>query len=214
MPDFSLPLPPDAVVDPHGFWAERTGLPDDDNVDAARFIHTPDGWTFRDHVLIEWQQLGSTSHRRVSERDLQLSVTVSEQPDQAGVPRLTVDLHASLMRYERDAVVQRAQDGQPCDLGKGWARATLQWSLRLQFVATAGGRANVVCHARRPPPVTDAGRTGAYIVSDPLTHLLNMPRLTHAWEHGDAGLPAVRDGLVSRLAAAIEPMLDDPYEHV
>jgi hypothetical protein len=211
LPDFSTMLPGNAIVDQGGSAIERSGAT---AADAARFVATPGGWSRRDHVLLEWQLAGGTSHRRVSEQDLQYHLTTSREPDQAGVSRLTVDLQASLMRYERDAVTQQARDGRLCDLGKGWARATLQWSLRLQVVVTGDGRANIVSHARCPPPVTDAGRSGAYIVSDPLPHLLNMPRLVHGWEHGAAGLPAVQDQLVSRLAAAIEPVLDDPHEHV
>jgi hypothetical protein len=60
--------------------------------------------------------------------------------------------------------------------------------------------------------VLDGGRAGTYIVSDPLGHLLNPVRLVHGWDHGPAGLSAVQDQLVSRLAAAIEPTLAS-HEH-
>lgn len=210
LPDYAQALPPGAVIDQEGAVCEKSG---GGGTDPARFVRTPVGWTYRDHVLLQWQQPGDITHLRESEQDLQYSVTVSQQPDMAGVPRLTVDLHGSMMRYERDAVSQAVPDGQPADLGKGWARATLQWSLRLQLVVGTGGRVNVVSRARKSAPVTDAGKTGAYIVADPLAHLLNLPRLMHGWEHGNASLAAVQDYLVSRLAAAIEPVLAN-HEHV
>ncbi len=210
LPDYAQALPAGAIVGQDGVVDEKTG---GGGTMPARFIRTPVGWTYRHHTLLEWQQPGDVTHERESEQDLQYSVTISQQPDMAGVPRLTVDLHGSLMRYERDVVTQEIADGQSADVGKGWARATLQWSLRLQLVVGTGGRVNVVSRARKSPPVTDAGKAGAYIVADPLAHLLNLPRLMHGWEHGNASLAAVQDYLVSRLAAAIEPVLAN-HEHV
>ena len=157
---------------------------------------------WRDHAVRSWRTDGPVAHRRLSELEHRYDVTVSEQPDMAGVPRLTVDLQALQTRYERDAV----QEG-GCDLGAGWARLTLRWSLRLQLVVTATGRANVVTRVNRMAPRADAGRTGPYISADPLARLMDVRRLAREWEQGGAGLGAVRDQLVSRLAAAIEPPL-------
>lgn len=208
LPDFRQSLHECAELDPDGGMDEKSG-----GGAVAAFTGSDQGWTYRDHVLLKWQKRGEFSHQRESEQDLQYSVVISRQPDMAGEPRLTVDLHASLMRYERDAVSQHDGDRVVCDLGKGWARVTLQWSLRLQLVVTADGRANVISRVKNAAPVTDTGRIGAYIASDPLARLLNMQRIAHAWEHGAAGLAAVQDQLVSRLAAAIEPVLGDD-EHV
>lgn len=173
----------------------------------ARFVEGKAGWHYRDHVLLSWKQPGATSHARESEQDLQFSVVLSEQPDMAGIPRLTVDIHGSLMRYEWDSVSQTLPDGRSLHLGKGWARATLQWSLRVQCIAGADGRVHVVARPRKAPPVMDARTAGAYIVSDPLQHLMNIQRISHQWEHGTVGLGAVQGVLVARLAAAIEPVL-------
>ena len=205
--DYALILPAGAVAtgqgsinDKSGVYASNTGL-------RARFVRTPNGWLYGDHVLLQWQQPGDVSHQRESEQDLQYGVAVSEQPDMAGVPRLTVDIHGSLMRYERDAVSQTLARGRQADLGRGWARVTLHWALQLQLIVDGNGRANLISRTRKSAPVADAGKSGGYIASDPLAHLLHLQRLTHAWDHGSAGLTAVQDYLVSRLAAAIEPSL-------
>ncbi len=186
---------------------ERSGVHGADTGRRARFVRTADGWFYGHHVLRKWQQTGEWCHQRESEHDLQYGVTVGEVPDPTGVPRLTVDVHGSLMRYERDAVSQLLAGGRHADLGTGWARASLHWSLRLQLIVDGGGRANLVNQARSVAPVTDAGKTGPYIASSPLDHLLQPTRLLHTWEHGAASLAAVQDYLVSRLAAAIEPAL-------
>jgi len=207
LPDYALVLPPGSVAtgqgsinDKSGVYASNTGL-------RARFVRTPNGWLYGDHVLLQWQHPGDVSHERQSEQDLQYGVSVSEQPDMAGVPRLTVDLYGSLMRYERDAVSQSLGRGRHADLGRGWARVTLHWALQLQLIVDGNGRANLISRARKSAPVADAGKSGGYIASDPLAHLLHLQRLTHAWDHGSASLGAVQDYLVSRLAAAIEPAL-------
>ena len=210
-PDYAQTLPAGSVAngqgsinDKSGVYASATGL-------RARFVRTPNGWLYGDHVLLQWQQPGDVCHERESEQDVQYGVSVSQQPDMAGVPRLTVDIYGSLMRYERDAVSQTLGRGQQADLGRGWARATLHWALQLQVIVDGSGRANLISRARKSAPVADAGKSGGYIASDPLAHLLHLQRLTHAWDHGSAGLAAVQDYLVSRLAAAIEtPLSRDP----
>jgi hypothetical protein len=201
----TMVLPPEAVPDPLGSERERSGLAEGTTcprTGEARFVRTNRGWTWRDHALLAWPTDGPVAHRRHSELEHRYDVIVSEQPDMAGVPRLTVDLHALQTRYERDAV----RNGD-LDLGAGWARLTLRWSLRLQLVVTAAGRVNVVTRVNRMAPRTDAGRTGPYISADPLARLLDVRRLARDWEQGGASMGAVRDQLVSRLAAAIEPPL-------
>ncbi|MBB3221372.1 hypothetical protein [Pseudoduganella umbonata] len=200
-----LVLPREAVVDTLASERERSGTPAGMScqpADEPRFVRTSRGWTWRDHASLAWHTDGPVAHRHLSELEHRYDVIVSEQPDMAGVPRLTVDLHALQSWYERDAV----QDGD-CDLGSGWARLTLRWSLRLQLVVTAAGRANVVTRVNQMAPRTDTGRTGPYISADTLARLLDVRRLTREWERGGASLGAVRDQLVSRLAAAIEPPL-------
>lgn len=197
----ALALPAGAVIDPLASECERSGAGDE-----SRFVRTKRGWTWRNHALLSWRMEGGVSHRRQSELEHRYDVIVSEQPDMAGVPRLTVDIHAVQTRYERDAVAEGR-----CDLGAGWARLTLRWSLRLQLVLTAAGRANVVVRATRTPPRADAGRAGPYISADPLARLLDVRRLARDWNHGGASLGAVQEQLVSRLAAAIEPPLAHPH---
>ncbi|UGQ48900.1 hypothetical protein [Massilia endophytica] len=173
----------------------------------AVFVPGKNGWHYHDHVLLSWKDGGELVHSRQSEQDLRFGIVLSEQPDMAGTDRLTVDINASLMRYEWDSVGQRLPDGRATHLGKGWARVTLQWSLRVQCIAGADGRVHVVARPRKSAPVMDARTLGAYLVSDPLQHLMNMPRITHGWEHGAASMAAVQGVLVARLAAAIEPVL-------
>jgi hypothetical protein len=194
----ALALPPGAIADASASETEHSGMPGSE----PGFVRTKRGWTWRDHTLLAWRTDGAVKHQRVSEMEHRYDVIVSEQPDMAGLPRLTVDLHAVQTRYERDAVA----DG-TIDLGAGWARLTLRWSLRLQLVVTAAGRANVVARATRVPPRSDAGRTGPYIGADPVARLLDVRALVREWDRGGAGLAAVQEQLVSRLAAAIETPL-------
>jgi hypothetical protein len=99
-------------------------------------------------------------------------------------------------------------DGASCDLGAGWARLTLRWSLRLQLVVTAAGRANVVTRAQRAAPRTDAGRTGYLHHRRPAGPPVGRAAAgARVGAGGGASLGAVQDQLVSRLAAAIEPPL-------
>lgn len=202
-----LVLPAAAIVDAPGSETGRPGVSTGAWGEPG-FVRTDRGWTWRDHALLAWRTEGPVAHQRMSEQERRYDIHVSEQPDMAGVPRLTVDLHALRTRYERDAV----QDG-ACDLGAGWARLTQRWSLRLHLVATAAGRVNVVTRVNRPAPCMDAGRRGAWPGADPLARLLDVRRLTREWEQDGAGLGAVRDQLVSRLAAAIEPPLARHVPH-
>lgn len=193
----ALTLPAGAIVDA----CDRESWQSDFAEDGPMFVRTQRGWAWRDHALLAWRTDGAVKHERISELEHRYDVIVSEQPDMAGILRPTADLHAVQMRYERDAVPA------PVDLGTGWARLTLRWSLRLQLVVTAAGRANVIARATRVPPRADAGRSGPYISADPLAHLIDAGRLARDWDRGAAGLAAVQDQLVSRLAAAIETPL-------
>ncbi|GGY48320.1 hypothetical protein [Pseudoduganella albidiflava] len=197
----ALALPPAAVADPLGSESGRSGVPEGVWGEPC-FVATDRGWTWRDHALLAWRTGGALAHQRISEQERRYDIYLSEQPDMAGVPRLTVDLHALQTCYERDAITEGA-----CDLGAGWARLTQRWSLRLQLIVTAAGRVNVITRASRPAPRMDAGRSGPWPGADPLARLLDVRRLTRDWEQGGASLGAVRDQLVSRLAAAIEPPL-------
>ncbi|QBE65703.1 hypothetical protein [Pseudoduganella lutea] len=194
-----LPLPAAAIVEASDSETGHVGEP--------RFVRTSQGWTWREHALLAWRTAGPMAHRRISEQEHRYDVIVSQQPDMAGRLRLTVDLHALRNRYERDTVSHALASGATHDLGTGWARLTLRWSLRLQLVLTAAGRANVVTHARRVAPRADAGRTGPYVSGDPFSRLLDARRIERDWEQGSTSLGVVKDQLVSRLAAAIEPPL-------
>lgn len=205
-------LPPGTIGNPSDSEWSRSGV-SDGAAGEPRFTRTSRGWTWQDRSLVSWQTDGPLTHRRTSEQEQRYDVLLSRQPDMAGVPRLTVDLHAVRTSYERDAVAQRGADGETLDLGAGWARLTLRWSLRLQLVVTSAGRANVVSCARRVAPHADAGRSGPYVTADPLGRLLDVRCLARNWERGAASLGAVQDQLVSRLAAAIEPPLARQAHH-
>src|SRR5215217_6778647 len=126
-----LPLPAAAIVEARDSETGHAG--------ERRFVRTSQGWCWREHALLAWRTAGPMAHRRVSEQEHRYDVIVSEQPDMAGLPRLTVDLHALRTRHERDTVSQALAGGATHDLGTGWARLTLRWSLRLQLVVTATG---------------------------------------------------------------------------
>lgn len=175
----------------------------------AVFVPTASGWSYRDHVLLHWHEAGRNSRGRESEQDLQYNVAVLTQPDAAGVPRLTVELQGALMRYEWERV---NQDLLPFRkniyMGKGWARARLQWSVRLQFVAGADGRIGIVSSVRKAPPVTDSGVVGIYVVSDAFAHLMPMNKIAADWEGNGASLAALEAAVLAPLAAAAGAMFD------
>ncbi len=175
----------------------------------ALFVPNATGWHYRDHVLLHWHEGSSHAHDRESEQDVQFSVVVSTLPDGAGVPRLTVDLTSSMMRYEWDRVNQKlAPFKRKIYMGKGWARATLQCSLRLQFVPGAqGGIALKVC-AKKAPPVTDSGVMGMYVVSDAFAHLMNINKISNDWDSNAVSLAVLQDGLVAELGAAAATLFE------
>lgn len=174
-----------------------------DNGVRAQFVANSGGWGYRDHVLLHWREGNRLSHVRESEQDLQFSVTVSSQPDSMGVPRLTVDLYSSLMRYEWDRASQKmALFNRKVNLGKGWARSTMHWAMRLQFLADDLGAIRVTVTPKRSPAATDSGVVGMYMVSDALGHLLNMNKLSNEWEGNPASLGAVQQEVVAGFSVA------------
>ncbi|UMR29819.1 hypothetical protein MJ904_22720 [Massilia sp. MB5] len=178
------------------------------NKERAVFTPTSNGWNYRDHVLLHWQEEGKTSHDRESEQDLQFNITHSAPLDDKGVARPTVVVHGLLTRYEWDRVNQDLAPGRSrVYMGKGWARATLQWSLCLEFVAR--GHIGIQMRARKSLPVTDSGVGGMYIVSDPLLHLLNMHRIGTAWDGNACSLAAVQQEIVIPLESAFAAALQN-----
>ncbi|WP_154667968.1 hypothetical protein [Pseudoduganella violaceinigra] len=176
------------------------------NGERARFIRNSNGWTYRDHVLLNWQEANRTLHDRESEQDLRYTVNLGRQSGPDGVSRPTLDIGGVLGRYEWDSVKQELPlSRQRSYMGKAWARATLQWSLRLQWHAE-DGRVGVASLARKGMPATDAGTTGIYVVSDPLPHLLNVQRINLWWEGNAASLSSVQQDIAGSLAAATGDM--------
>jgi hypothetical protein len=169
----------------------------------AGFVPTRAGWQFRDHVLLHWQEANRTLHDRESEQDVHCTLALSSQPGEDGRAHPTLDIISTLTRYEWDSVKQELPASrQRAYMGKAWARATLQWSLRLQWVAGADGHIRMTVQERKSMPRTDAGTTGIYVVSDPLPHLINVHRMGQWWDNHPASLVPVRDELAAPMAAA------------
>jgi hypothetical protein len=180
-----------------------------DNGARAVFVANAGGWGYRDHVLLHWREGNRLSHVRESEQDLQFSVTLSTQPDNLGVPRLTVDLYSSVMRYEWDRASQKmALFNRKINMGKGWARCTMHWSLRLQFVAGEDGVIRLKLAGKKAPVATDSGVVGMYVVSDALAHLLNMNKLSNDWDNSPAGLLALQDEVAGPLGEAATALFE------
>jgi hypothetical protein len=169
----------------------------------AEFVPTRAGWQYRDHVLLHWQEANRTLHDRESEQDVHCTLALATQPGEDGRPHPTLDIIATLTRYEWDSVKQELPASrQRTYMGKAWARATLQWSLRLQWLPAGDGRVRMTLQERKGMPRTDAGTTGIYVVSDPLPHLINVHRICQWWDNHAASLVPVRDELAEPLAAA------------
>lgn len=203
LPDYrNLRVAPDVGLNRDESFNEKSGVSATlDNAVRAVFVANAGGWGYRDHVLLHWREGNRLSHVRESEQDLQFSVTVSTQPDGMGVPRLTVDLYSSLMRYEWDRASQKmALFNRKVNLGKGWARSTMHWSLRLQFVPDEHGVVRLAAHGKRAPAATDSGVVGMYVVSDALAHLLNMNKLTNDWEGNPASLASLQQTVVAEFS--------------
>ncbi len=207
LPDYVASRDGVSQVNPQNCQNEKSGVDATlTNGERARFVRTSNGWTYRDHVLLNWQEANRTLHDRESEQDLQCMVTMGRQAGPDGVPRPTIDISSVLGRYEWDSVKQELPlSRQRSYMGKAWARATLQWSLRLQW-QVENGRVGVASLARKGVPATDAGTTGIYVVSDPLPHLLNVQRINLWWEGNAASLAAVQQDIAGFLATATGDM--------
>ena len=207
LPDYVTSREGVAQVNPQACQNEKSGVEANmSNGERARFVRNSNGWTYRDHVLLNWQEANRTLHDRESEQDLQCMVTMGRQAGPDGVPRPTLDISSVLGRYEWDSVKQELPlSRQRSYMGKAWARATLQWSLRLQWQAE-NGRVGVAALARKGAPATDAGTTGIYVVSDALPHLLNVQRINLWWEGNAASLASVQQDIAGFLATATGDM--------
>lgn len=207
LPDYVASRDGVAQVNPQESQNEKSGVEATlSNGARARFVRNSHGWTYRDHVLLNWQEANRTLHDRESEQDLQYMVTLGRQAGPDGVLRPTLDISSVLGRYEWDSVKQELPlSRQRSYMGKAWARATLQWSLRLQWQAE-DGRVGIAALARKGMPATDAGTTGIYVVSDPLPHLLNVQRINLWWEGNAASLASVQQDIAGSLATATGEM--------
>jgi hypothetical protein len=189
-----------------------------DNGARAGFVPDADGWRYRDHVLLHWREggnAGERSHDRESEQDLQFHIGVSNQPDADGIERLTFDLSSTLMRYEWDRLNQKSGPFmRKTYLGKGWARTSMAWAMRLQCVPTARGAIALAVNGRQAPPATDSGVVGIYMVSDARSHLLNMNKISIDWEGNAAGMAALRQTVVAQFGAAVSAMFGQAAGHL
>jgi len=203
LPDFVASRDGVATINPQESQNEKSGADATlTNGERACFVNSVSGWTYRDHVLLHWQEANRTLHDRESEQDMQCMVTLGRQAGPDGVQRPTLDISSVLGRYEWDSVKQELPlSRQRAYMGKAWARATLQWSLRLQWQCEQG-RVGIAALARKGMPATDAGTTGIYVVSDPLPHLLNVQRMNTWWDSNAASIGAVQEDVVATLATA------------
>ena len=207
LPDYVTSRDGVAQVDPQACQNEKSGVEATlNNGERARFLRNSNGWTYRDHVLLSWQEANRTLPARESAPALHCLVTMGRQAGPDGVVRPTLDISSVLGRYEWDSVKQELPlSRQRSYMGKAWARATLQWSLRLQW-QVENGRVGVAALARKGVPATDAGTTGIYVVSDPLPHLLNVQRINLWWEGNAASLASVQQDIAGFLATATGDM--------
>ena len=86
LPDYVASRDGVAQVNPQECQNEKSGVEATlCNGERARFIRNSNGWTYRDHVLLNWQEANRTLHDRESEQDLQCMVTMGRQagPDGA-----------------------------------------------------------------------------------------------------------------------------------
>ena len=176
----------------------------------AKFIRSDNGWTYNDHVRLDWHESGSTSHDRESEQKMSYDIEVSMQPDAHKVPRLTLDIHGSLYRYEWDQV---NHDIPPFKnnvyLGKGWASAMLTWGIRLQFIAGADGKLTITKQSNTNPPVKHSGTGGIYKVADFFTDLLNLHGINDDWRQNSTSLKNIEGGIVADLLKNSTSMFDN-----
>jgi hypothetical protein len=174
----------------------------------AHFVRTKTGWTYQDHVKLGWHESGFNSHDRASEQDLQFTVDVSMQPDAGGASRLTMDVSGSLMRYENDQVNQDMPFKNNVYIGKGWARATLTWSIRLQFVAGLDGKITITHTSQTADPVKESGTEGGYKVADFFSGLLGYDGIAGDWRKNAGSLAVIDKDVIDKLIQEAVPTLD------
>jgi hypothetical protein len=196
---------------------DRTGI--DPNQPAtsqrAKFVRTAAGWSYGDHVQLNWHESGFYSHDRESEQNLQYAITVSMQPDAAGAQRLTMDILGSLYRYEWD---QQNEDIPPFQsnvyVGKGWASATITWNIRLQFIAGADGKITITKTSAQNDPVTDHGDSGLFKVADFFSDLLDLHGINDNFRDNAASLGQIEGAIVQQLLDQTGPILDNAMTRV
>lgn len=190
-----------------------------DNGARAAFVQNASGWEYRDHVLLHWREGCERSqdrlHDRESEQDWKFQIAVSNQPDADGVERLTIDVTSTLMRYEWDRINQKSGPFmRKTYLGKGWARTSMQWTVRLQCLPNGRGGIGLAVSVRQMPAVTDSGVVGMYVVSDARAHLLNMNKISNDWEGNAAGMAALLQTEVAQFSAAISALFGQAAGHL
>lgn len=174
----------------------------------AVFVPTPSGWIYSDHVKLAWHETGSNSHDRVSEQLLQYTIDVSTQPDAAGQPRLTIDVKGALMRLERDQVNQDFPFKHDVYMGKGWARVTQDWAIRLQLLPGADGRPALTRQAAQQAPLEESGSGGVYDLPALFTELFNLQTIVDDWAGNSASMGALERAVIDGLVAASGPVFD------
>ncbi|MES2149158.1 MAG: hypothetical protein V4508_05115 [Pseudomonadota bacterium] len=174
----------------------------------AGFVPTPSGWILSDHVKLSWHESGAHSHDRSSEQLLQYTVDLSTQADAAGVARLTLDIAGVLMRHECDQVNQDFPFKHDVYMGKGWARVTLGWRIRVQFVPGADGRLVLTCSCSQDAPLQESGSGGVYVLAELYANLFNQHTIVDDWEHNSAGMAALAASVVGQLVAGSDTVFE------
>jgi hypothetical protein len=181
----------------------------------AQFVPTATGWMYHDHVKLEWHESGFHSHDRESEQEITYTIDVVTKNDAKGTPRLTLDIHSKLYRYEWD---QLNTDIPPFKsnvyVGKAWANATLTWELSLQFIAGADGKITISKTSTVPDPVTDSGDAGAYKIADAFTSLLGVHGIEDDWRNNGSSLGTIETGIVNAFISAAGTVIDGAMTHV
>ena len=174
----------------------------------AVFVPTPTGWIYSDHVKLAWHETGSNSHDRVSEQLLQYTIDLSTQPDAGGRARLTIDVKGALMRLERDQVNQDFPFKHDVYMGKGWARVTQDWAIRLQLLPDADGRLTLAREAVEQAPRDESGSGGVYQLATLFNELFHLQTIVDDWSGNSASMGALERSVIDGLVAASGPVFD------
>lgn len=158
----------------------------------ATFVRTSTGWTYHDTVHLNWHESGFYSHDRWSQQSMIFEVKLLMANDAGGIPRLTLQIDGSLFRYEKD---QQNTDVPPFKsnvyVGDGWAKATMPWTIKLQFVAGADGKLTITKSAAAGQTQTDHGQGGIFDLADFFRGLFDMKTISSDWSDNAGGLAAV-----------------------